>query len=227
MAFVDRILELMRFFTLQWWISRDHRFDESYIRNSFGINDSGERVSEVGSMMMAAARTGVEKVMSRATFETAVIHAGAERRAPVAIGAFCDALYSFEVGDDRRFVLEAAIACEILLNEPGTRIGAARNIPAGTVRRELGKRNFEDRLSFGLEAVVGRSFAADKPDANAWLESLWIARNNVAHGKPVITRHSGMTVRPDRKQVAAMAMAVIELFMWYQQFRPYQPVDGP
>ena len=220
-SFVDRLLELMRFHSFQWWITRDRRFDDSYLRNSFGVNELGERVDEVMSNGMAVGRFGIERIMDRPMFISVVQLAAAEQQAPAAIVSLMDALYFFQTHDYRRFLVEGAVACEVLLVEHGRLIARDRGLTPGLIKRELQKRQFEYRLGIGLTNVLGRSFAQEEPAHYEWLVALWIARNNVAHGKPALTRHGGQTITPTREDYTKMSSAMVKLFMWYQTFRPF------
>jgi hypothetical protein len=222
-SFVDSALELMRFHSFQWWITRDRRFDDSYLRNSFGVNELGERVDEVMSNAKVVGRFGIERIMDRPMFESVVRMAASGQQAPAAIVSLLDALYFFQTQEYRRFLIEGAVACEILLVEHGRLIAQDRDLPQGLIKRELGKRDFEDRLDVGLANVLGRSFAKEEPVHYEWLVAMWIARNNVAHGKPAMTRHGGRTITPTREDFTEMSNAVIKLFMWYQAFRQFSP----
>ena len=222
--FVDHFLEIGRSLTRQWWITRDRRFDEAYLRNSFAINAEGERLNGVSVMAAISGRAGIEEPLSRELFEAVVRFAAAERRSPLSMLMLCDALYYFAVGDMRRFVVEAGVASETALVEHALRHAHALGVTPGIVKRALDKPDFDHRLRAGCQRVYGRAFSIDRPEQTAWLEALWIARNNAAHGKTIKTRYQGRTYQPETNDYLSMSKATIELFVWLQQFGSFSPM---
>jgi hypothetical protein len=223
-SYVDGLLELVRMLTLQWWITRDRRFDETYLRNSFSINELGERLDGVAVQAVTAGQIGVERPLSRAVFEGVVEAAAGGKRSPMSLSMVCDCFYFFVGRDLRRFVVEAAIACETVLTEHARQHAASLGVTRGLIKRELEKAHFQDRLDRGCKRVFGRSFSEDQPDAAGWLQALWIGRNHVAHGKALVIRHSGRSLTPGHTEYVAMVQAVVSLFEWITQFSPYRPI---
>lgn len=222
-AYVDRFLELARMLSLQWWITRDRRFDEAYLRNTFVINQLGERLEGIAVQTMLSGQVGIERPLTRPVFEGIVEAAAREKRSPLSIMSACDAFYFFTIGDMRRFVVEAAIACETLLTEHAHHNATTLGVTPGVIKQEIDKSKFDRRLDAGCARVFGRSFATERPVATGWLEALWIGRNNAAHGKPLVVRHGGRTVQPQADDYLQMCKAVVELFDWMSKFGPYQP----
>jgi GNAT superfamily N-acetyltransferase len=128
---VSRFLELARMVTLQWWITRDRRFDESYLRNSFSINADGERLDGVAITAVVSGRPSIEKPLTRQLFEVCARSAARGSRASLSVLGFCDVLYLFTVADYRRFVVEAAVACETMLVEHAMRHAARLGVNRG------------------------------------------------------------------------------------------------
>lgn len=85
---------------------------------------------------------------------------------------------------------------------------------------------FEKRLDGGLKAVFGHSFAQDEPDSYQLLKALWVARNNVAHGKEAIARIGNETRRVTRVDERKMLRAVNNLMAWLGKRAPFTVVKG-
>lgn len=220
--FVDRLLELLRFLSLQWWITRDRRFDEGYLKNSFSINEVGERLDGVTVMAKMYGGMGVEQTITRDVFEASAIHAARGCRAPISILTLCDALYFHAIGETRRQFVEAAVACEMLFLNEFLRVAVTAGMEEKSARKLVKKLKFEDMLDFGLQELVGRSFADSNPEQYEWLKALWVGRGNVAHGLPEVITHGGerRVATPDDR--TAIMNAVVELFMWTQQFTRFE-----
>lgn len=222
-SFVNCFLNVVRMLTLQWWITRDHRPDRSYLRNSFEINEHGERLQGVISHAKKYGGFHVEKEMTRELFESAALAASRELDAPLAFLTLCDAIYHHGVSDTRRSIIDAAITTELLLAEEVPRFVADGGGDPQAASKRIDAMEFSDRIDRGMKELLGESFAEEQPQNAEWLEALWIARNNVAHGKSPVIVQGGCQRTPDPEDYTAMTSAVIELIIWLQQFGDFRP----
>jgi hypothetical protein len=173
---------------------------------------------------MTAGQFRIERPLTRRMFEAAVDSAIAGHRSPISLMMACDCFYFFISRDMRRFIIEAAIACETVLTEHARHNAHSLGVTSGQIRRELEKATFDHSLDRGCRRIFGRSFREDHPEAYAWLKSLWVGRNNLAHGKPELIRHAGRTVVPGHTEYVGMSDAVVTLFSWMTSFAAFRPV---
>jgi hypothetical protein len=180
--FVERLLGIVRWWTNQWWVTRDRRHSYSALANHFTITSAGERVSGIAKFASLYGFLGFERPLDGNIWRHCLELLMGGQSIPLGRQILLDAVYFHSVGDLRRSILEGAIANEILL---------AHTMQALILRSEMTEWAMEDILGgnsylkhlerFG--ALCGRSFQAEHPDHHAWIRAVWVARGEIAHGK--------------------------------------------
>jgi hypothetical protein len=214
---IARLIPLLRWLTWQWWIDRDRRHDESIIRNDFQIDSAGRMVGGIASLIQIAGRSRIEKPLSEKAYWIAVEQAISGRTAPLPALSLLDAIYSATVGDLRRSILDASIACELLLLDHGDRLLKRGLASSGDVRRAFQEGRLMLNLDRGLKDTIGRSFAEEMPADYAQIRKMWIARGKVAHGRqPFIVDEGGRRREMYLTDQSMCLRSVLRLIEWFQ-----------
>lgn len=214
--FVERLVKLIRAFTLQWWVTRDRQADRVYLRNSFEINECGERLAGVMSHAKKYGGFYIRRLLDRPLFERAVRQASRNKTPPLSLMMLADAIYHLGTSDYRRCLIDAAMCCELFVIDDVPWLVSSDPERREPVSNRLDKMDFEEQLDDGLQQFLGSSFADDSPDAFDRLCALWTARNNVAHGKRAVVPESGGSRPLKHDDYTEMIEAVIEFFDWLQ-----------
>ena len=214
---MGRLVPLLRWITRQWWVDRDRKHDEAYRRNSFNVDRAGAMVGGVAIMLRMAGRFNIEAPLDENRFWYAVESALAGKTAPLAALLYLDAIYYLNTNDLRRSILDASIACELLLLDHGGRMVDRGTTSVKQVRRSFKEAKLSYNLDRGLEETLGRSFAKELPGDFARIDRMWVARGNVAHGKPpYVSVGAGRRSMTHADQVEALK-SVLKLFIWFQE----------
>lgn len=214
--FVKRLLDLVRAFTLQWWVTRDRQADRGYLRNSFEINECGERLAGVISHAKKYGGFYIRSLLDRPLFERVVRQASTNKKPPLSLMMLADAIYHLGTNDHRRCLIDAAMCCELFVRDDVPWLVTTEPERREPVSERLDKMDFEDQLDEGLQQFLGSSFADDDPEAYNRLCELWTARNNVAHGKLAVISTNGGSRPLDHDDYTEMIEAVIKFLDWLQ-----------
>jgi hypothetical protein len=123
-----------------------------------------------------------------------------------------DARYFVACSDRRRFVLDAAAACEVAKEMAVERVWQTKN--KGPYRRSkvLSRYDLPKHVDESLRVICGRSLLDEQPNVFADIERLWDARGNVAHGEGAYYRTTGVRVEiddPKALEILASAEACV------------------
>ena len=212
-SLVTRFLSLCRWWTRQWWITRDRGHSESSLRNWFEINAFGERVSAFHSFARTYGLFGMERPLNREGFEEIVRDLAIPRDIPAHLDTFFDAVHSHSVAELRRAVLELATASEVALDR-----ALSLKVDRGLLNRRQMKRILDghDFLQHLQRAgrFFGKNFATESPSHYPAVRTVWVARGQIAHGHAPFVIDSGQKVALESKHVVAGIIAVSYLIGW-------------
>lgn len=212
---VDQFLGLVREWTLQWWIKRDRRHSESYLRSGFAINEASERLSGVNAFGSLYGFLGLERPLDLQIFRSIRGNLTNGRESRLSRELFLDGIYFHSIGDVRRALLDLAIGAESAVGEQYSKLVAPGGVTKSAVDKVLGDK-FERRISLGAEKLFGRSFAVEQPEEYTWVRRLWFARGNIAHGaEPNVRMPEGLRV-VTHADVLPIIKAVLELLKWLE-----------
>jgi hypothetical protein len=187
----SRLMQLLRWRSGQWWISRSMAGITQIGPLQFSVNsDGGYRRKPQLPTPIVAARTpsGHEQSVNHAIWTQSITDLVDGTEVPVHELLMADARYFFSIGDLRQAVLEADGACEYLKEITFDKLWSARN-PGRTydkAKREDLLRNWDlpRHLDEKFQNHFRRSYKGEHPTEWNEINNLWSARNNVAHGAP-------------------------------------------
>lgn len=204
--FVERFISWLRALSSQWWIGRNRAYALRPLRNWFGISEGGERASGFHTFWSYYGGFGVERPVTHQEYGTAFRAAANGHQVPLSVDAILDAMHHHASQDDRRSVLDAAIACEAGIGEELRRVAARDGHSASAVKKATSSHDFTDQLEAAEVLVAAdQSFASAHPTELSWLKQLRTARGNVAHGEPLrIAADDGSGREPNVEELFAM-----------------------
>jgi len=182
----DLILAQLRARTLQWWLERDRRNTDGYLKHRVALDATGVRSGPVEAFLTYTEPFGFERPVDEAVLEGALTEAVEGRRPPVYFSLLLDGVYHFSVDHRERAILDLATCCEAALDHYLRPLAPAR-VSRSKVKKAL-RLDFDDRLDIGLREVLGVSYGDVSAEDTAELRALWVARGMVAHAKPPMTR---------------------------------------
>lgn len=217
-AIAIRIINLMRWYTWQWWIGRDRRHTHAMLRHALPINADGQCVGGVSSYTRLYGRAVISKSLDARLFAQIGEALQADHHIPESVELMLDAMYHHAVGDLRRSVIDAAAAGDAMLTEAVARLVASGRLTrqeATPIRNPTGSgRDFLGRLG-ELENLV-QSPSSRELRPGSVLNRLRIARGNVAHAARV---DGGLGTYTLADQFAAL-QATFSLSGWLEQLAP-------
>lgn len=183
-AFATRLLKWLRVLTRQWWIERNLPTGaEHYLRHVVAIGRLGDFRSHPEHYGSFVSIGDDEKPVNAAFLSEAMRRAVVSEPVPLYEETYADARYHLALGDDRRAVVDAAIACEqtrdfvfdhLVMRAHGRPLRPGKDLKGNDMRNHL------DR---DLKTVAGVSLKEQQPAIYAQIETLWKARNRIAHGR--------------------------------------------
>ncbi len=216
---VVRLLGLLRWFTGQWWITRDMRFSTYPGSTALSVDAKGNPMGSVWGTTSLRGLHQIERLLTPEDFLAVGEAFNRGEAIPYSFDVFCDSLYFHAVGDERRFIMDASIACEAAIWELAQKRAADKGISEDHIprylERLLKKSNLIFNLDEGLRAVAGASFKDYSEDGFDLISRMWAARGLVAHGQPLRSRKEtvGWFTEED---TANISEAVRNLFVWLQ-----------
>jgi len=144
---------------------------------------------------------------------------------PVPRMVLLDAVLAFLDRDDRRAVLYAAMAVEILAEKKIDEAG----IPKG--RGRPGESTIEKRLHRQAQAAFGRSLKVENPTLYQLAEKLYRTRNKIVH-EGVIPKTDeffqidSIESRMVGNEVCAALLCACDIFAWFGEKDDYMPARG-
>lgn len=212
----EQLIGLVRWWTAQWWIGRDRRHTEDYLRNWFSINEVGERLSGINGFASTYGRFGNEQLLDLQKFRNIRGNITHGRHIPLSWDTFFDGIYFRATLQLRRSVLETAIACEAKIVEEAQRISARDGISNSRRSKALSSDDFSVKLDKGIQMLVGRRFRDEAPEEFDKLKLLRTARGNVAHGGIALIPEGGGSRVITADDMLAMLHATLKMFKWLE-----------
>lgn len=184
-SIANRCVNLIRWRTMQWWIKRGREHSRTHIRNWFSANELGERTGGVGVFSFFYGKMGIERILDSRIWGDVGKGLARGQNIPLSLDIFFDAIYFHSADDLRRAVLETAISNELLLTETLDIWGLHCGVERSKIRSVLQGSDYLAHLE-RVGRLWNRSFEQDRPNEFKWIKAAWIARGNVAHGKPAL-----------------------------------------
>ncbi len=217
---LNRFLKLLRWYTNQWWVTKDRSPLESHLKYEFEINKQGERLSPFFSDAGSCGLLKVEKLLNDRLLNGVCYSLSINRRPPFHIELFMDALFFFYTNNIRHCIIEAAIACEALINDSLNNALSKRLISKSKKKRIVNDsrnliKNYEDACN-----SFGHSFNnEDNKKYFVNIQQLWTARGCIAHGKkPIIKELSpGITRDVEKEDILRMIDALSVFIAWHNK----------
>jgi hypothetical protein len=213
---VEDWLGLVRWWTRQWWVGRDRRHQEDYLRNGFDINGLGERLGGVVTYYGEYGGFAIEEPLTLEHTRNIRGNLTNGRKIPLSWDVFLDAIYFHASRHVPRAVLNAAIACEARIGEDVARIGARETWSKSKIKMITGPNDFVGQLH-NLEQELAVTFQGTEADQRDWLEALRTCRGNVAHGSRALYAKAGATIEASNEDVFMMLDATLALSNWLNE----------
>jgi hypothetical protein len=181
---IIKFLEYLRLQSKQWWINKSIDPTIGYLRNVFPSNKFGEQIGDM--LLHTKGRTpfGIEKAITNKIWHKAIKtwELGVDIQFEQTLAL--DAYYYLAINDLRRFILDAATACEVIKNKTLERLWK---------KTDFSKSQYDDKINNGnnlfkhldgsLVYMGYKSLKKERPETWKWIKNLWLCRGNVAHGK--------------------------------------------
>lgn len=186
-AFADRLVQLLRWRSGQWWIGRSMEGLMTTATFWFPVSEQGKpiikkrssREIDIGGLSMRIGNTfnGRETAIDGSMWNAVVGDLGNGTQVPICSLLLLDSWYFCSLADFRRAVLDAATSCEQAKND------AFRRVEHSSGRKaKLSGYDLEKHIDEPLHNLCGRSYRAEHPAKWRTIELLWDARGNVGHG---------------------------------------------
>lgn len=208
----DKLVELVRAYTNQWWIKRGKDHPLRHIRHWFDANELGERLGGVGTFAFFYGKLGIERTLDREIWQRVLNGLANRTTIPLSWDIFLDAIHFHAADDLRRCILDLGISNELLLAETLAKWAPMRKVDQTKVNQVLGGNDYLRHLSRAGK-LWNRSFEEEYPTEFEWIKAIWIARGKLAHGKPPIAHGPRVITLKDGPSMFA---SVIELRKWLE-----------
>lgn len=206
---IEQLLQLLRWRSRQWWITRSVAPLEGFLRGELPVLRDGTLVglqgSERGKMRTV---TGNELPIDKHLWTGVIEDFRRGLEPPIYDILLLDARYFASTGESRQSVLDSASAIEqardITIEDLWPLHGDQRKFHRDKVLKGDKLYNHLDR---DLNNYIGRSYKSEHPSQFEKIKTLWIARHNIAHGGSGKYRRGGRTVQIDDKGALEFAQA--------------------
>jgi hypothetical protein len=184
--FVPRLVGWLRVQTKQWWIGQSTERQTGNLHYEFEIGPKGE----LGPTFAPRGRQSTAPLdmlsIDQEIWFNAVSNA-AKRIDPKWTDVMrCDIYACYHAADDRMAILLSCCWIELLRDEVLT-IAGIRLSQLKTSSTDLLK-----QLSVGFKAAFGRDMSIEQKDKFNFLRACWIARGDLAHGRPMPWKMEGV-----------------------------------
>ena len=186
---LERLNELIRWRTRQWWVTRSSDGLSGATLTSFPVTEAGSisaRSRNLSAGVRSYTMNGDEKPLSNGDWQQVLRDIDEGTYPPIGHVLLFDARYFHSIGDLRQAVIQADAACEIVKEQTFETLWTQRN-PGKLYdpeRRNDLLRNWDlpRHIDAKFANHFGRSYRQEHPAQWTIIDQLWQARNNVAHG---------------------------------------------
>lgn len=179
----------------QWWLSASTDPLLGWLRNEFPIDRFGKPTGELMAGGKARVPRGTERPINASMWQKAISLSEKGVVPPLSDQLLLDAEYFAASGDFRRFVLDAAAACEIAKDEAVERLWAKHKTAPFRRGKALTGYDLGKHLDAQMRDICGRSLRDDNPIVFRKIQLLWDARGNVAHGEDAFYRDDSAVIK--------------------------------
>jgi hypothetical protein len=208
---------LVRWVTGQWWVGMDRLFENNLVRNAFVINEKGERIGPITGFRSVFQHFGFERPLDAPTFQWVCDAVTDGQHPPLHRDTFYDAIYWYARRDYRRSILDAAVACEQIRDGLVEGVAHAMGISPRQARKSLVSDDLRENLDNGFREGYQLSFRAADAEAYEAVCQLWIARGNIAHGRPPVVPTGSTPRTPTEDDYRRWLLACFKLVGWYEE----------
>jgi hypothetical protein len=211
---VTGLLSVLRWKTGQWWVGHAHREFEGLLRQWYPAHRHGQLDEGTVSLpVRIEPRMGFETPITPDLFASAAEMAVSNQRGPVHWDAFLDSVFYFIASDSLpRAVVEAAVSCELAVENAVATLAAKRERPFETMSRVLNRGDLVGNLQTAVPKLLERSYPSEHPRQFAQIVTLWRVRGSIVHGRLAgVDRRADV---PDREAVAELLTASHQLLSW-------------
>jgi hypothetical protein len=212
--FVQRLISNLRSVSRQWWLSASIDRLLGWVRNEYPIDRYGKPKGELVAGGKSRVPRGTERAINASMWEKALRITEKGGDPPVTDELLLDAEYFASCGDFRRFVLDAAAACEIAKDTAVQRVWFHHKTERFRRGKALSGYDLCKHLDIQLRDICGRSFLDEHPDLFRQIGFLWDARGNVAHGESAFYRDGGAIIDVNNEKAVELLVAAERCVQW-------------
>ena len=215
----NRFIELLRFRSQQWWIGQSVKGIVGFNTGvSFDINELGHPVGPpVHKVDISGEFVGDEKPVTLDIIDQVLTDFISDYQPPISEVLMLDAKQHFASREYRRFVLDAATACEYIKDETFRRLWTSKYSTEFNRDKVLGRWDLTNHLDVKLKNNFGISYKEQHLRHWQRIKDLWDARGNVSHGG-LCAYGSPQTV-VDRDRAKEMLQAVLHCIPWLKSLK--------
>lgn len=180
----NRFIELIRYRSKQWWIGQTLKGIVGFNTGiGFKIDKEGKPVGPPEHRVDVSGEfIGDEKPIDFNIWSKVVNDLISDNQPPIAEILMLDAKHHFASRDFRRFVIDAATACEYVKDDTFKKLWTARHSTEFDRNDVLGKWHLANHLDVKLKKHFSISYKEAHPLHWEQVNNLWDARGNVSHG---------------------------------------------
>lgn len=180
----NKLIEIIRFRSKQWWIGQSLRGIIGFNSGiGFHIDINGNPIScPINRIDVSGEFIGDELPIDSNIWNTITDDLMNGSQPPISEILMLDAKHHFASRDFRRFVLDAATACEYVKDETFKRLWGTKSSTEFNRDVVLGSWDMSKHLDVKLKNHFGISYKEEHPSHWKEIQNLWDARGNVSHG---------------------------------------------
>ena len=217
------IIQRLRLASSQWWIGYSVSGMIGEHRAAFPITADGSPVEQPWGRASGSTTRGLERPIDDAIWNSVIddMRAGLEK--DLAESLYLDSLSYSARRDIKMFIMSAAMALEVARDAAFSRVPAFVS-QDGTFKRgsAYSSDDLRKQLDNRTKRVFGRSLKTDIPTVFEKIEGIWLARNNVAHGKLPDFRRGQQVESITTNNVREFADAVYQALTWIRGLHSLQ-----
>lgn len=212
--FVKKLLNHVRIRSNQWWINRSIDPLLGWKRNTFLIDSYGTPKEPPIALANGHTPSGIERPITAQTWSKSIKSAAEAENPEIHSELYLDAHYYFASGDFRRMVIDLATGIENLKDITFERLWSDKNIGKYRKGKVLKGYDIADHLDRDLKRLINRSLKDEDINTFYWLEIIWDARGNVAHGAEPYYRCGGEVIYVESENSKSMLQSARKIIKW-------------
>lgn len=183
--FIPRLVSWLRVLTKQWWIGQPTEHQTGNLHFEFEIEPNGSLGPTFAPRAEQATAPLDMKAIDQEIWSFSVSKSASYEEPKWTDVVRCDVYSAYHNRDYRMAILLTCCWIELLRDEVLTKTGKRIN------NLKTSSTDLLKQLSVGFRNVYGRDISVEQPASFAFLSACWIARGDLAHGRPMSWKLDG------------------------------------